>query len=471
MNLRQVVCLQLTPTQIRASSFRGDSKVVSAETAFELPAGTDLFQAPTLAEHVRGALETLAVRPKQALLSIPGNGVILKRFQLPAFENANKANIERVLALEIPNHISVPLEQAVYDKTISHQTDTAIWVLLAWMRKAPLVSLISALEKISLSPVCVVPSPVVLANHLLSREDCSGKVCGIQLGRGQFDVVMIESGQFLGGRSLPVAQTENPAAIWRSLTQSLSAIPGWSGGALQRVFVYQDEAIFSADSVKAQLGVDHCEIRALGDDWALALRQTVARGGGLRLNLLTPILNQRAAARKQRQKQRLIKIAPFAAVLGLIGANFGLWQAAESTQARIETRQGELANVQAKEKQVRGLREAHTALEKQIAELRWVERDFPPLQERLKRLAEATPETVRLTEIKTVELPRATKERQTFDARETLLVTGLARSQGEIDAFRVKLATGGDFSSVRQIQSEQLTIKDEPWLTFVLALK
>jgi hypothetical protein len=470
MNFHKTVCLQLTSTSIRAVYPRSDGKVISGEKALEIPEGAELYHHPALSQGIQSLLKELSLKPARALASISGNAVLLKRIQTPAFENANSAQLEQAMAHEIPNHISVPIDQAAYDTALMKQTRTANQFLLAWMRKKPLASLAEQLEDIGLTPLCVTPSLAALTNQLLFNEDCSQRICGVQVNGDDLDLVVIEDGQFMGGRSLSVGQIANSAALWRTLKQSLSAIPDGNQTGIQRVLVFQRDALFSAQEIETQLGVETCEIRPLADEWAMALQRSYTRREGLPLNLLKPLLDERADEKRRRQKERLKRLIPLVATLGLVAANVGLWRAAESTRSRIETLHGKLDAVQVKVRQTKNLRETQTALEKQIAELSWGERRFPSLSIRLQRIAEAIPGTVRLTEIKTLEPPRGAKERRTFDARETLLLTGLARSQEEIDAFRVALTTAAEFSSVRQIQTDQMTIKDQPWLTFTLAL-
>ena len=73
-------------------------------------------------------------------------------------------------------------------------------------------------------------------------------------------------------------------------------------------------------------------------------------------------------------------------------------------------------------------------------------------------------------EIKTVAQPQSTKARADFDARKVLMVTGVAPSQAEINAFRAALVTQAQFSSVRQVKTEPTLVSDERWLEFTLAL-
>ena len=86
-------------------------------------------------------------------------------------------------------------------------------------------------------------------------------------------------------------------------------------------------------------------------------------------------------------------------------------------------------------------------------------------------IANQCPAAVRLTEIKTVPPPRGAKAQAAFDACRVLLVVGIAPAQPEIDAFRAALVTRSEFSSARQVKTEQVTVAGERWLEFTLALE
>lgn len=447
--------------------------------------GTDLFHHSALAQTVRDLFNELSLRTKKVLLSVPGHGILLKRIQIPAFGNASMEMLDQALAHELPNHIAVPLDQAAYDKVLMRQTEDANYLLMAWMRKEPLVSLISRLEAIGVEPVYVMPSSLVLASQLLN-EDPSQRICGIHIDRDQLDLVVVEDGQVLGGRSLSIRQLPNPTGLWRTLRQSLAAMPNPNQAEFGRIILFQTTPIaeiagtpITPDQMEQELNLPHCDVRESTDKWASALLRCYLNrsgfspnsSGGIHLNLITPILNQRAHAKKQRQKQQIKRLIPFAAMLCLLAANVGMWDIVESTRSRVEALHQDRNVVKKKERRIKGLREKQEKFQKQVTALAWGERRFRPLADRLVQVAESIPNPVRLTEIKTLEAPRGSQARVDFDARETFILTGLAKAQEEIDGFRIALATHGDFHAVRQIQTEQITVKGEKWLTFALSLK
>ena len=478
MNHRKYTCLQLTPTCIRAVVMRGHKgswKVtVSGQKPLpEASEGADLFHHPALTQTVRDLFNELSLQPQKMLLSIPGNGILLKRIQIPAFNNASETQLDQVLAHELPDHISVPLDEAAYDVVLMRQTDDTNHLLIAWMRKEPLASLASRLEAAGIEPVYVMPSSLTLANQLPPNEDPSQRMCGIHIDGEQLDLVVIEDGQVMGGRSFSMRPLSNATALSRMLEQSLAAIPNPNETELARIILFQTDASeispLTLDHLKEQL--NHFDVRESADEWASALLRGYLKDEGISINLLTPILGQRVDAKKQRQRQQMKRLIPVAAALCLIGANVGMWQITESAQSRVEMLHQSNAAAQEKEKRMKGLREKQDRLEKRIAEVAWGNRRFPPLTDRLVTIAESIPNSVRLTEIKTLEPPRAAKKQVAFDARETFILVGVADSQEEIDAFRIALATQGDFSAVRQIQTEQTTIKGKKWLMFRLSLK
>ncbi len=479
MTYRKYICLQFTNTRIRAiglQSHQGSWKItVSGERQLpEALDGTDLFHHPTLAQTVRDLFDELSLRPKNVLLSIPGNGVLFKQIQMPSFSGATASQRNAAIELDLPDHIAVSLDQAAYDWTLINQTEENTHLLMAWMRKAPLESLCTRLESIGIKPAYVMPASLVLASQLLFTADCSPRICGIHVDGDQIDLVVMEKEQVMGGRSFSMTHSPNSSVFWRTLKQSLAGVPNPTQANLDRIILFQSASSLTPEQVKQQLGGTHCDIREPSDEWALSLLKSYLhskeRSGGIHLNLLTPLLKQKADEQRQRQKGQVKRLIPLAATIALVVANVGIWNTIDSTRAQIDGFRQADAHAKLQERAIKSLKEHQQILEDQMANLTWGVRHFPPLAERLAQIAESIPKSVRLTQIKTLEPPRTAKARSKFDARETLLLAGVASSQEEIDAFRSTLSTSEGFSNVRQIKTEQVTVQGEKWLEFTLSL-
>ena len=98
-----------------------------------------------------------------------------------------------MLEHKLPDHISVPLDQAAYDKVLMNKTAEASYLLMACLRKEPLMVLNSQLESAGTEPVYAMPSSFVLANQLLFNEDCSQRVCAICSNESQLDLAVVEN--------------------------------------------------------------------------------------------------------------------------------------------------------------------------------------------------------------------------------------------------------------------------------------
>ncbi len=476
MNVKKYTCLQLTTTSVRVVTlrFHHGSWGASLSGEKQLPEtleGADVFHHPALAQTIRGLCTDVSLRSKKVLLSIPGDGVLLKRIQTPGWSGATSEQRNAAIEADIGNHISVPLDQAAYDWAMTGQTENTTHWLIAWMRKPPLELLLSGLKEIGIEPVYVMPSSLVLANQLVFNADCSQRICGLHIDGNLIDLVVMEEGGVMGGRTFSIGDPPNPTALWRAMKQSLAGTSNPNQTDLKQVVVFQTaESLLTPEDIKRELSVSRCEVRESGTDWAQALLRGYLRNEGIFLNLLTPILHQKADARKQMRKQQVNRLIPLATIICLVVANLGIWNTIEATRSRMEGLYNANASAKLQERGMKSLQKSRETLESQIAEVAWGERRFPSFVDRFRAIAESIPKQVRLTEIKTLEPPRTREVRVNYDARKTLLLVGLAPSQQEIDAFRAALSTRKEFDAVRQVKTEQTTIQGEKWLNFTLSV-
>ena len=416
---------------------------------------SDPLSHPQLVSAVRQLLAS--VKPRQVYISLSCGEALLRRIELPeavpqASSDLQNAAIRTVLENE--DYIPVPLDSAAYDFHLMN----AGTLLVGWMRREKLTSLSEGLCGL----VCLTPQSVTLANRLLSEG--SGRVCGVYIIGASCDLTVVEAGEFRFGRSFCVDGT---AQLAEAVRQSLAACPNPTGAALKRIVLFGE----GAESVAEQLGTLGVEVTCSSFDWAAALLNPSRQEAGIRLNLLAPLLAERAARRTVRRKRRLMRLIPGAASILLLGANVYLFDAVESKRARITSLRLERAQLNTLQSETKSLQKQHAALESSLVPLEWGERHFPPLSERLVHIADRCPGTIRLTEIKTVPPPRGARAQAAFDARRVLQVVGVASSQAEINAYRAALVTQSEFSSVRQIKTEQITIGGERRLEFTLAMK
>ncbi len=473
----------------------------------------DPLSHPALAETVRYLLADIKSQPVFA--SISSNEVLLKWIQMSDAVPQATVELQKVAietALENENHIPIALNSAAYDFQLLSPTT----LLVGWMLKRKLVSVLAQLSGVELAYLA--PQSVVLANQLLSHWDGSERVCGVHIDGQLCDLVVVEAGltdrpereaQICFGRSFVI---ENADQLWRTVRHSLANCPNPTGTPLKRIVLLHaaesskgsasghapvnSESSASnagywslATGTASQLGV--AEVAESTFDWHTALLKPIQRpissdrwsakssftgnrlltaGSGFILNLLSPVLAERAVKRKLRRKRLLMRMIPIAALLLLLGANVKLFDTIESKSERIDTLRRARAHEKTLQTETKSLQERHTEIEDALAHLAWGERRFPTLAERLVQISNRCPATVRLTEIRTVLPSQATKADVTFDARRALLVIGVAPAQSEINAFRAALVTQPEFSSVRQVETEQTLIGGKRWLEFTLAL-
>lgn len=413
---------------------------------------------PVLAGAVRRLLAD--AKSRQVCVSISSSEVLLKRIQLPdpvpeAAAEAQRTAIKTVLENE--DYIPVSLDSAAYDFHLM----TPGTLLVGWMRNGKLAPVSEQFPE----RVYLTPQPVTLANQILSQYSRSERICGIHLDGEFCDLAVLEAGELCFGRSFFAG---SPAQLAEAVRQSLGACPNPTGAALERIALSGDASGSIAGQLAEQLNV---EVTASGFEWHTALMGTIRNGAGIRLNLLAPALVERAAERRSKRNRLVKQMVPAAALLALLGANAWLYHAIESTHERVDALRRESARVKTLASETKSLQGRYAALKKPIAQLAWGDRRFPALADRFVQIANQCPAAVRLTEIKTVPPPRGAKAQAVFDARRVLILVGIAPAQAEIDAFRAALLTRSEFSSVRQVKTEQVTVARERWLEFTLALE
>lgn len=454
---------------------------------------------PALAETLRRLLADIKSQP--VLVSISSSEALLKWIELPDAvpqADASMQDLAIKTVLENETYIPISLNSAAYD----FQLMTPSTLLLGWMRKGKLVSFFEGLAGVN--PVYLTPQSVTAANQLLSYG--SGRMCGVHVDGAMCDLAVVEAGSTEShlclGRSFVF---DDPTQLWRTVRQSLANCPNPTGNPLKRIVLLHSSASdqWSVAS-KETAFADHwphaagtaVEVTESSFDWAAALLKpiqppnssglwsvsskntghwrldtgTASTGTAFRLNLLAPVLAEKALQQKLRRKRRLMQAIPIAAMLVLAGANVKLYDWIGSKHERIDGLRSDRAEVKKLQAENESLGEQYAAHEKALAQLAWGERRFPPLAERLVRIANRSPASIRLTEIKTVAQPQSTKARADFDARKVLMITGVAPGQTEINAFRAALVTQAEFSSVRQVKTEPTLVDGDHWLEFTLAL-
>ena len=442
----------------------------------------DPLSHPALADTVRQVLA--GIKSKPVYVSLSSSEILLKWIELPdALPKADAHMQDLVIktVLENETYIPIALDAAAYDFQLLSPTT----LLIGWMRKRELVSFFKQLAGVEL--VHLSPQSVTVANQLLSHG--SGRMCGMHVDGAMCDLAVVDSGELCLGRSFVFA---DPTQLLRTIRQSLLNCPNPRETPLSRIVLFRGSSVLTADEVVDQFEV---EVTESSFDWAGALLKPIqwsvssdqwsvktfftgnrslttgtASNTAFSLNLLAPVLAERATQRKLRRKRRLMQAIPIAAMLVLAGANVKLYDWIGSKHERIDGLRSDWTEIKRLQAEIESLGEQYTAHEKTLAQLAWGERQFPPLAERLVQIANRSPASVRLTEIKTVAQPQSTKARADFDARKVLMVVGIAPGQAEINAFRAALVTQSQFSSVRQVKTEPTLIADERWLEFTLAL-
>ena len=460
MKPTRCTCLQISYTAVRRADMHwrdGDWRCVR-EDSLPLPAVDsvcDPLSHPDLADTVRRLLA--GVKSRGVFVSISSSEVLLRRIELPDAVPDAAAEVQRLAietVLENEDYIPVSLDSAAYDFHLM----TAATLLVGWMRNGKLASVSEQLPELGY----LTPGPVTLANQLLAEG--SERVCGVHIDGEFCDLVVLEGGELRFGRSFCAHE---PGQLAEAIRQSVDNCPNPTGTALERIALSGDAPDSIAELLSDQLKV---QVTPSAFAWHTALMGAIRNGAGIRLNLLAPALAERAARRKTRRTRLLKRVIPAAALIALLGANVWLYGAIESTQERIEAVRRESERVKSLVSKTKALKGQYAELEKPIAQLVWGDRRFPALANRFVHIAAKRPDAVRLTEIKTLPPPRGAKAQAEFDARRVLILIGIAPAQEAIDAFRVALLTQAEFSSVRQVKTEQVTIAGERRLEFTLAL-
>lgn len=438
----------------------------------------DTANLPTaLYETIQNLKNDRRLGKKHVLISIARTDALLRCIQLPnpiPKADADTQNAAIATVLETETYIPVPLHSVGYDFHL--MTDTAL--LVGWMRSGILDTLAGQLNESRIKRVHLTPQPVLLANQLLKECDSSERVCGIHLDGNNCEVVIIEAGVVCLARSVLI---ETPDQLIPTIQQTLGTVPKTDTPSIQRIILYSAQPPVGAKSpcpsgflrpteLPRALGLFDCEVTEAPFDWAKALLMPQLTDEGIELNLLTPILAKRAAQQQLNRKHQIKQWIPRAAILLLLLTNIMLFRSVETNKALLDTENRKEAQKKTLTVKNESLKTQYDTLNDALTQLSYETRQFPPLSKRFSTIAEQIPATVQLTEIQTLPLPRATKAYATFDARSTLRLIGTAENQTDIDAFRVALITQPEFSTVKQIQTEQITISGQKRLEFTLEL-
>lgn len=461
------ICLQITDRTIRKaemvwssgcwSCVQSDSRQLTSDDAI-----SDPLSYPELADVVRDLLADIKSKP--VYVSLSSSEILLKWIELPDAipqADARMQDLAVKTVLENETYIPITLDAAAYDFQLLSPTTLSV----GWMRKGRLISFFEQLAGVELAYLS--PQSVTVANQLLSQGP--GRMCGVHVDGAMCDLAVVDSGELSLGRSFFFGDRTQ---LLRTIRQSFLNCPNPREAPLSRIVLFRGSSVLTANEVAEQFEV---EVTEFNFDWAAALLKPHresgrADGDSIRLNLLKPVLAEKAAQQKLRKKRRLMQAIPIAAMLLLAGANVKLYDWIGSKHERIDGLRSERAEVKKLQAENESLGEQYAAHEKAFAQLAWGERKFPPLAGRLVKIANRSPASVRLTEIKTVAQPQSTKARADFDARKVLMITGVAPGQAEINAFRTSLVTQAQFSSVRQVKTEPTLVAGERWLEFTLAL-
>lgn len=459
------ICLQITDRTIRKaemvwssgrwSCVQSDSRQLTADDAI-----SDPLSFPDLADVVRELLADAKSKP--VFVSLSSSEILLKWIELPnAIPQADPRLQDLAVKTLLENETYIPI--ALGGAAYGFQLLSPTTLLIGWMRKGRLVSFFEQLAGVDL--IYLSPQSVTVANQL--RLYGSNRMCGVHIDGAMCDLAVVDSGELCLGRSFFFADASQ---LLRTMRQSLANCPNPRETPLTRIVLFRGSSVLTADQVAEQFGI---EVTESSFDWAAAQLKPVHESGrtdSIRLNLLAPVLAEKALQQRRRRKRRLMQAIPIAAMLMLAGANVKLYDWIQSKHENIRTMRLDRSEMKRLQAETESLGERYAAHQKSLAQLAWGERQFPPLAERLVQLANRIPVSVRLTEIKTVAQPQSTKGRADFDVRKVLLVAGVAPSQAEINAFRAALVTQSQFASVRQVKTEPTLIDGNRWLEFTLAL-
>ncbi|MBC8233037.1 pilus assembly protein PilM [bacterium] len=439
-----------------------------------------------IAGKIKEVLSELDVKAKQIVTSLSSSDMIVKIMSLPPIRNPEE-ELPQLMEYELERQLPIPLSQAAYDYQLirpPEQIDDApqqqdkTTVLLAAVRRNRLDNHLALMESAGVPLKSVMPSFLMFLNALFASEmlppDDPGFTGAIRLEANVVDVVVVEHGVLSFARSF-APKVETSYDFLHELRNTLrDFLPPTGKHKLEKLLIVtEDKSLpfhLTIERLVEALAFPHCEHKVMQDGFALGLaagylniQQTLS------LNLLKPLLKEQHTKEKMERRKRVLRFGPVGAMFALIAAAIILFNQTEIAQKNLTEAKEAQQIFEQKVNEKEDLDNLHSKLSRQIETLRWVDAGYPSLAYRLYQLAMSTPQNVWLKEVNTPTQPKRIKKE--IPVMDSLIVTGYAPSQADIDDFIQQLRKCSCFLEVQQDNTEERTMNKQKVLLFQLSLK
>lgn len=224
------------------------------------------------------------------------------------------------------------------------------------------------------------------------------------------------------------------------------------------------------ENLTEALTFPHCEHKMMPDGFALGLATGYLNmPHTLSLNLMKPLLIERRAKEKTKRKERALRFGPVSAMLVLAATAIFLFQKTDIAQTKLTEAKAAQQLFEQKVNEKEALGKLSSNLSRQIEALRWVDAGYPALSYRLYQVARSVPQNVWLKEVSTPPQPK--RKKKEIPVMDSLIVTGYAPAQADIDDFTQRLKKLSCFSEIRQDNTEERIMNKQKVLLFQLSLK
>jgi general secretion pathway protein L len=229
--------------------------------ALEALATVELSTTPDVAEALRLAAGAFAPKCDGVAVTIGGEQIFWRRFDVPATAQRHLAN---AVPFEIEAQLPVDIDQVVFDyRTLGRGEADSIAILAAVAREDEVRARVELVKgALGVEPELVVPGPLALASlsPVMPELVAGAPTALVDLGAARTEVVMLEGGQPVFARTLSIGAQVLPAAsaqFARELRQTFGAWRALGGAPPGAIFLAGGGAsIAGAEGFLAdQLGV------------------------------------------------------------------------------------------------------------------------------------------------------------------------------------------------------------------------
>jgi hypothetical protein len=327
-------------------------------------------------------------------------------------------------------------------------------------------------------PQAVMPSFLMFLNTLFAcgwpTSDDLGSVGAVRLSESLVDVVVLADGVLSFARSFAPKVATSYDVVGELRNTLRDFLPPNGKNQLEKLLIITtDEAMpfnLTREDLTAALAFPHCEHRVMRDGFTFGLTAGYLNiPPALSLNLMKPLLKEQRAKENMARRVRAWRFGPVAAILVLAAMAIFLFKQTELTQKKLIAAQAAQQVFERKSADKNKLSQLSSDLARQIETLQWVDAGYPPLSYRLYQVAISTPRQVLLQEVNTPPQPK--RQKKEIPVMDTLIVTGYASSQADIDDFIQQLRQHSCFAAIRQDKTEERIMNKQKVLLFQLSLK